>query len=81
MTVVKDEEELDELEHFSLWSMMQHWIHERTNETSVSISLFNAKTCFRVDPSHLNMQYTVKCSRSESDVLVTSLHHFSLSQA
>lgn len=74
VTVVKDEEELDELEHFSLWSMVQHWIHEKTNETSVSINLFNAKTCFRVDPSAPNVQYTVKSSRSECDTLITSLH-------
>ncbi|KAB5546097.1 hypothetical protein PHYPO_G00068230 [Pangasianodon hypophthalmus] len=63
VTVVKDEEELEELEHFSFWSVVQHWIHERTNETSVSISLFNQKTCFRVDPSDSIVSYTVKSSR------------------
>lgn len=69
VTVVKDEEELGELEHFTLWSMVQHWIHEQSNETSVSISLFNEKTCFRVDPS---ASYTVKSSRSESHTLDAS---------
>lgn len=69
MTWVKDEEELEELEHFSLWSMFQHWIHEQTNETSMSISLFNQKACFRVDPTDPAVSYTVKSSRSESDAL------------
>ncbi|GAA6092155.1 nuclear envelope integral membrane protein 1 [Tachysurus ichikawai] len=63
VTVVKAEEELEELEHFSIWSMVQHWINEQTNETSVSISLFNQKTCFRVDPSDTLVSYTVKSSR------------------
>ncbi|XP_053499660.1 nuclear envelope integral membrane protein 1 [Ictalurus furcatus] len=61
--VVKDEEELEELEHFSFWSMVQHWMHEKTNETTVSISLFSQKTCFRVDPSDHFVSYTVKSSR------------------
>lgn len=73
--VVKDEEELEELEHFSFWSMVQHWMHEKTNETTVSISLFSQKTCFRVDPSDHFVSYTVKSSRSESDVLVRILCH------
>lgn len=77
MTVVKDEDELEELEHFSFWSMMQHWIHEQTNETSVSINLFSEKTCFRVDPSDPLVSYTVKSSRSESDMLIASQYHFS----
>ncbi|XP_060794527.1 nuclear envelope integral membrane protein 1 [Neoarius graeffei] len=63
VTVVKDEEELEELEHLSFWSMVQHWIHEQTNETSVSISLFSEKTCFRVDPSDPFVSYTIKSSR------------------
>lgn len=76
MTVVKDEEELEDLEHFTFWSMVQHWLHEKTNETSMSISLFNQKTCFRVDPSDPGVPYTVKSSRSESDTLFTSQQHF-----
>ncbi|XP_066528157.1 nuclear envelope integral membrane protein 1 [Hoplias malabaricus] len=63
VTVVKDEEELQELEHFSIWSLVQHFIRERTNETSVSVSLFSEKTCFRVDPSDSRTLYTVKPSR------------------
>ncbi|KAI5612121.1 nuclear envelope integral membrane protein 1 [Silurus asotus] len=63
VTVVKDEEELEELEHFSFWSMVQHFINEKTNETTMSISLFNQKTCFRVDPSELGVSYFVESSR------------------
>ncbi|XP_072553141.1 nuclear envelope integral membrane protein 1 [Salminus brasiliensis] len=63
VTVVSDEEELEELERFSFWGLVQYFIHERTNETTVSISLFSQKTCFRVDPSDFNTLYTVKPSR------------------
>ncbi|XP_062871645.1 nuclear envelope integral membrane protein 1 isoform X2 [Trichomycterus rosablanca] len=63
VTVVKDEEELEELEHLSFWSIIQHFIHERTNESTVSVSLFHQKTCFRVDPSDPKTIYTVKPSR------------------
>ncbi|KAI4897332.1 hypothetical protein NFI96_015479 [Prochilodus magdalenae] len=63
VTVVNDEEELQELEHFSIWSLVQYFIRERTNETTVSISLFSPKTCFRVDPSDSGTFYTVKPSR------------------
>ncbi|XP_053338918.1 nuclear envelope integral membrane protein 1 [Clarias gariepinus] len=63
VTVVKDEEELEELEQFSFWSMMQHWLHEQTNETSLSVNLFTQKTCFRVDPSDTSVVYRVKPSR------------------
>ena len=59
VTVVNDEEELQELEHFSIWSLVQYFIRERTNETTVSISLFSPKTCFRVDPSDSRTFYTV----------------------
>lgn len=74
VTVVNDEEALENLEHFSLWSMVQHLIHEKTNETSVSINLFNQKTCFRVDPSDASVLYTVKSSRSEFDAIATSTY-------
>ncbi|XP_017561598.1 nuclear envelope integral membrane protein 1 [Pygocentrus nattereri] len=63
VTVVTDEEELQELEHFSIWSLVQYYIRERTNETTVSIDLFSQKTCFRVDPSDSKTFYTVKPSR------------------
>ncbi|XP_076874810.1 nuclear envelope integral membrane protein 1 isoform X2 [Brachyhypopomus gauderio] len=63
VTVVKDEKDLRELEQFSIWSLVQHFIREQTNETTVSVSLFNPKTCFRVDPSDSRTFYTVKPSR------------------
>ncbi|XP_049318916.1 nuclear envelope integral membrane protein 1 isoform X3 [Astyanax mexicanus] len=63
VTVVNDEEDLEELEHFSIWGLVQYFIRERTNETTVSVSLFSPKTCFRVDPSDSRTLYTVKPSR------------------
>ncbi|KAI7794302.1 nuclear envelope integral membrane protein 1 [Triplophysa rosa] len=63
VTVVKDELDLQELEHFSIWQLVQYFIREQTNETTVSISLFNNKTCFRVDPSDSYTFYTVHPSR------------------
>uniref|UniRef100_W5KD71 Nuclear envelope integral membrane protein 1 n=1 Tax=Astyanax mexicanus TaxID=7994 RepID=W5KD71_ASTMX len=63
VTVVNDEEDLEELEHFSIWGLVQYFVRERTNETTVSVSLFSPKTCFRVDPSDSRTLYTVKPSR------------------
>lgn len=65
VTVVKDELDLQELEHFSIWQLVHYFIREQTNETTVSIGLFNNKTCFRVDPSDSNTFYTVHPSRRE----------------
>lgn len=65
VTVVKDEQDLQELEHFSIWQLMQYFIREQTNETTVSVSLFNNKTCFRVDPLDSSTFYTVHPSRRE----------------
>ncbi|XP_062398208.1 nuclear envelope integral membrane protein 1 isoform X2 [Sardina pilchardus] len=63
VTVVNDEQELQELEHFSIWTFMQYFIREKTNETFVNINLFSPKTCFRVDPSNSQTLYTVKSIR------------------
>ncbi|KAA0707245.1 Nuclear envelope integral membrane protein 1 [Triplophysa tibetana] len=63
VTVVKDELDLQELEHFSIWQLVHYFIREQTNETTVSIGLFNNKTCFRVDPSDSYTFYTVHPSR------------------
>ncbi|KTG37189.1 hypothetical protein cypCar_00009062 [Cyprinus carpio] len=63
VTVVNDEQDLQELEHFSIWKLVQYFVHEQTNETLVSVSLFNNKTCFRVDPSDSRTLYTVQPSR------------------
>uniref|UniRef100_A0A673CXN0 Nuclear envelope integral membrane protein 1 n=1 Tax=Sphaeramia orbicularis TaxID=375764 RepID=A0A673CXN0_9TELE len=59
---VDDEERLQELERFSFWGWFQGWLRERHNETSINISLFSKKTCFRVDPAD-KTQYTVKSLR------------------
>ncbi|XP_016085427.1 nuclear envelope integral membrane protein 1-like isoform X1 [Sinocyclocheilus grahami] len=63
VTVVNDEQDLQELEHVSIWKLVQYFVHEQTNETFVSVSLFNNKTCFRVDPSNSRTLYTVQPSR------------------
>ncbi|KAL2103816.1 hypothetical protein ACEWY4_000684 [Coilia grayii] len=63
VTVVNDEQELQELEHFSMWTFIQYFMREQTNETFVNINLFAPKTCFRVDPSNSQTIYTVKPSR------------------
>lgn len=65
MTVVNDEQDLQELEHFSIWKLVQYFVREQTNETTVSISLFSNKTCFRVDPSDSSTFYTVQPSQRE----------------
>ncbi|XP_023690613.1 nuclear envelope integral membrane protein 1 [Paramormyrops kingsleyae] len=63
LMVVQDEEELQELEYLSIWNLMQLLLRERSNETTIDISLFRAKTCFRVDPVDHENLYTVKVMR------------------
>ncbi|XP_030623522.1 nuclear envelope integral membrane protein 1 [Chanos chanos] len=63
VTVVQDEEALRELEHFNIWTLVHYFIHEQTNETIVSPSLFNPKTCFRVDPSDQEVPYALRADR------------------
>ncbi|KAJ8258163.1 hypothetical protein GJAV_G00193850 [Gymnothorax javanicus] len=60
VTVVQDEEELQELEHFSLWTFVRYFMRERSNETLISVGLFSTKTCFRVDPADRSAKYTVR---------------------
>ncbi|KAG9333977.1 hypothetical protein JZ751_009293 [Albula glossodonta] len=35
-------------------------MREHSNETTISVGLFSAKTCFRVDPTDSNAKYTVR---------------------
>ncbi|XP_023148141.1 nuclear envelope integral membrane protein 1 [Amphiprion ocellaris] len=56
---VEGEEELQELDRFSLWAWFQSLLREKHNETTINISLFSKKTCFKVDPTE-KTQYTVK---------------------
>lgn len=62
--IVEGEEELQELERFSIWSWLQSLLRERHNETTINISLFSKKTCFKIDPA-AKTQYTVKPVRSK----------------
>ncbi|KAG5838145.1 hypothetical protein ANANG_G00220670 [Anguilla anguilla] len=67
VTVVQDEEELQELEHFSMWTLVQYFMREHSNETVVDVGLFSTKTCFRVDPADSRAKYTVRLA-----------HHFDI---
>lgn len=61
---VEGEDELQELERFSVWTWFRGLLLERYNETTITINLFSKNTCFRVDPSG-DSQYTIKPLRSE----------------
>lgn len=61
---VEGEEELQELERFSVWSWFRFFLREQQNETVININLFCKKTCFKVDPT-AGAQYTVKPIRSK----------------
>lgn len=63
VVVVDGEEQLQELEGFSLWGWVQSMLHERHNETIINIDLFSKKTCFKIEPAR-NSQYTVLSVRS-----------------
>uniref|UniRef100_A0A3B5MHV8 Nuclear envelope integral membrane protein 1 n=1 Tax=Xiphophorus couchianus TaxID=32473 RepID=A0A3B5MHV8_9TELE len=56
---VEGEEELQELERFSVWSWFRFFLREQQNETVININLFCKKTCFKVDPT-AGAHYTVK---------------------
>ncbi|KAJ8369904.1 hypothetical protein SKAU_G00099320 [Synaphobranchus kaupii] len=60
VTVVQDEEELQELEHFSLWTLVRYFMREHSNETLISVDLFSTKTCFRVDPADTSAKYSIR---------------------
>ncbi|KAM7405152.1 hypothetical protein PAMP_012436 [Pampus punctatissimus] len=59
---VDGEENLQELERFSVWGWFQSLLREGHNETTINISLFRQKTCFKIDPAD-KTQYTVKPNR------------------
>ncbi|KPP75112.1 transmembrane protein 194A-like, partial [Scleropages formosus] len=61
--VVQDEEELQELEYLSFWGVVQFFLHEHSNETTIDVNLFSTKTCFRVNPSDPETLYAVKVMR------------------
>ncbi|CAG03977.1 unnamed protein product, partial [Tetraodon nigroviridis] len=61
--IVSGEEQLQDLEKFSVWAWLQSLLRERHNETTINISLFSKKTCFRIEPVE-DSQYTVKCIRT-----------------
>ncbi|XP_070824947.1 nuclear envelope integral membrane protein 1 [Chaetodon trifascialis] len=57
--IVEGEEELQELDRFSFWNWFQSLLRERHNETTINISLFSKKTCFKIDPAD-KTKYTIK---------------------
>ncbi|XP_061124284.1 nuclear envelope integral membrane protein 1 isoform X2 [Syngnathus typhle] len=59
---VKGEEELQQLERFSVWSWLQSVLREGHNETTININLFSKKTCFKIELGD-NTKYTVKSLR------------------
>lgn len=61
---VEGEEELQELERFSFWGWFQSLLREQQNETTINISLFNKRTCFKINTAD-ETQYTVKPLRSK----------------
>ncbi|KAM3872102.1 nuclear envelope integral membrane protein 1 [Diretmus argenteus] len=61
--IAEDEEKLQELDRFSVWGLIQHFLHEQSNETTIDIGLFSKKTCFKIDPADDKTLYTVKPSR------------------
>ncbi|XP_066564320.1 nuclear envelope integral membrane protein 1 isoform X2 [Amia ocellicauda] len=63
VTVVQDEEMLRELQQFSLWTLFNYFLKEHSNETTIGVSLFSNKTCFRVDPADAQAGYTVQLLR------------------
>ncbi|XP_034028948.1 nuclear envelope integral membrane protein 1 [Thalassophryne amazonica] len=60
---VRDEQKLQELEQFSVLGFLLSFIHERYNETTINISLYSKKTCFKIDPADETTEYTVKALR------------------
>lgn len=60
--IVDGEEQLQELEHFSVVGWMHGFIREQHNETTIHIDLYSTKTCFKIDPADTT-KYTVKPTR------------------
>ncbi|KAK0133886.1 Nuclear envelope integral membrane protein 1 [Merluccius polli] len=63
VTVAEDEETLQEMDGFNFWGLIDRLIREQTNETTVAVSLFSKKTCFKIAPSEDTAPYTVKIIR------------------
>ncbi|XP_061701887.1 nuclear envelope integral membrane protein 1 isoform X3 [Syngnathoides biaculeatus] len=59
---VQGEEELLQLDRFTVWGWLQNVLREGHNETTINIHLFSKKTCFKVEPSD-QTKYTVKSFR------------------
>uniref|UniRef100_UPI0037E888C7 nuclear envelope integral membrane protein 1 n=1 Tax=Semicossyphus pulcher TaxID=241346 RepID=UPI0037E888C7 len=59
VVTVEGEEELQELDRFSVWGWFQSMLRERHNETTINVNLFSNKKCFQIDPAD-KTQYTVK---------------------
>lgn len=80
MTVADDEETLQELDGLNFWSIVQRFIREQSNETTIAVSLFSRKTCFKVAPSEDTTPYTVKVISSKwgtcnQEVITTYILH------
>ncbi|XP_056444144.1 nuclear envelope integral membrane protein 1 [Gadus chalcogrammus] len=60
VTVAEDEETLQEMDGLNFWGLVQRFISEQSNDTTLAISLFSMKTCFKIAPSDEASSYTVK---------------------
>ncbi|CAL8256240.1 unnamed protein product [Gadus morhua 'NCC'] len=60
VTVAEDEETLQEMDGLNFWGLVQRFISEQSNDTTLAISLFSKKTCFKIAPSDEASSYTVK---------------------
>ncbi|CAN9515465.1 unnamed protein product [Ophioblennius macclurei] len=59
VVTVEGEEELNQLDRFSVLGWFQGLLREKHNETSINVHLYKKKICFKVDPASKN-PYTVK---------------------
>ncbi|KAG7281119.1 hypothetical protein CRUP_027656 [Coryphaenoides rupestris] len=60
VTVAEDEETLQEMEGLNFWGILERLVREQSNETTIAISLFSKKTCFKIAPSEETTPYAVK---------------------
>jgi len=70
--VAEDEETLQETEGFSFWGIVERLVREQSNETTIAISLFSKKTCFKIAPSEETTPYAVKVISSKYPEVMTS---------
>ncbi|XP_006859659.1 PREDICTED: transmembrane protein 194A [Chrysochloris asiatica] len=59
VTQVENEEKLKELEQFSVWNFFSSFLKEKLNDTYVNVGLYSTKTCFRVDITEKDTNYSV----------------------